>query len=171
MEASMHRQNWLTLRLLVGLNLQPLPEVSEWARELLLCNHRVVYTGNQPLSSGWAWVLRCFSRAQLFATPWTVPHQAPLSMGILPTARTLEWGAISSSRGSSWPRDRTQVSHVSCTSRQFFTTVPLTFTSVFTGALSTIALADSAAMNTGVHVPSPKRRLTRHRGRLSCERG
>ena len=115
MEASMHRQNWLTLRLLVGLNLQPLPEVSRWARELLPCNHRAVYTGNQPPSSGWAWVLRCFSCAQLFATPWTVPHQAPLSMGILPTARTLEWVAISSSRGSSWPSDWTQVSYVSCT--------------------------------------------------------
>ena len=26
-------------------------------------------------------VLSCFSRVQLFATPWTVAHQAPLSMG------------------------------------------------------------------------------------------
>ena len=26
-------------------------------------------------------VLTCFSRVQLFATPWTVAHQAPLSMG------------------------------------------------------------------------------------------
>ena len=28
-----------------------------------------------------SWVLSCFSRVQLFATPWTVAHQAPLSMG------------------------------------------------------------------------------------------
>ena len=28
-------------------------------------------------------MLSCFSRVQLFATPWTVAHQAPLSMGIL----------------------------------------------------------------------------------------
>ena len=30
---------------------------------------------------------------QLFATPWTVAHQAPLFMGIL-QARILEWVAI-----------------------------------------------------------------------------
>ena len=33
---------------------------------------------------------------QLFATPWTVAHQAPLSMGIL-QARILEWVSIPSS--------------------------------------------------------------------------
>ena len=27
-----------------------------------------------------AYVLSCFSRVQLFMTPWTVAHQAPLSM-------------------------------------------------------------------------------------------
>ena len=53
---------------------------------------------------------------QLFATPWTVACQAPLSMGIL-QARTLEWVAISFSRGSSWSRDRT---HVSCIGRWVF---------------------------------------------------
>ena len=37
--------------------------------------------------------------------------------GIL-QARILEWVAMPSSRGSSRPRDRTQVSHVSCTGRQ-----------------------------------------------------
>ena len=37
-----------------------------------------------------------------FVTPWTVAYQAPLSMGIL-QARTLEWVAIPSSRGSSHP--------------------------------------------------------------------
>ena len=40
------------------------------------------------------------SLVQLFATPWTVGHQAPLSMGIL-QARILEWVAIPFSRGSS----------------------------------------------------------------------
>ena len=44
----------------------------------------------------------CFS-----ATPWTVAHQTPLF------ARILEWVAISSSRVSSWLRDRTWVSFVS----------------------------------------------------------
>ena len=37
--------------------------------------------------------------------PWTVAHQAPLSMGIL-QARILEWVAFPFSRGSSQPRDR-----------------------------------------------------------------
>ena len=37
---------------------------------------------------------------------WTVAHQAPLSMGIL-QARILEWVAISFSKGSSQPRNRT----------------------------------------------------------------
>ena len=37
--------------------------------------------------------------------------QAPLSMGILQT-RILEWVAMPSSRGSSQPRDRTQVFHI-----------------------------------------------------------
>ena len=36
---------------------------------------------------------------QLFATPWTVAHQAPLSRGIL-QSRTLEWVAMPSFRGS-----------------------------------------------------------------------
>ena len=54
-------------------------------------------------------VLSCFSRVQLFVTPWTVAHQAPLSM---------EWVAVPSSRGSSWPRDQTHVPYVSCIGRQ-----------------------------------------------------
>ena len=52
-------------------------------------------------------VLSHFSRVRLFETLWTFVHQAPLS---ILQARILEWVAISSSRGSSQPRDRTQVS-------------------------------------------------------------
>ena len=37
--------------------------------------------------------------------------------GIL-QARILEWVALPSSRGSSWPRDRTHISYVSCIGRQ-----------------------------------------------------
>ena len=37
--------------------------------------------------------------------------------GIL-QVRTLEWVAISLSRGSSWPRDSTHISGISCTGRQ-----------------------------------------------------
>ena len=53
----------------------------------------------------------------LFATPWTVAHQAPLSMGIL-QARMMEWVAMPSFRESPQPRDQTQVS---CTEGRFFT--------------------------------------------------
>ena len=53
----------------------------------------------------------------LFVTPWTVAHQAPLAMEIL-QARILEWVAMPSSRGSSQPRDQTQVSRVA---GRFFT--------------------------------------------------
>ena len=49
------------------------------------------------------------SRVRLFATPWTVAHQAPLSKAF-PRQDILEWVAISSSRGSSPPRDWTWVS-------------------------------------------------------------
>ena len=51
------------------------------------------------------------SRVQLFATPWTVAHQAPLSMWIL-QARILECVAMLSSRRSSQPRDQTQISSI-----------------------------------------------------------
>ena len=64
------------------------------------------------------WALRCgLSRLPVsvvsdsLRAAWTVAHQAPLSMGIL-QARTLEWVAMPSSRGSSRLRDRTQVAHI-----------------------------------------------------------
>ena len=44
------------------------------------------------------------SRVQLFVTPWTIAHQAPVHR--IFQARILEWVAISSSRGSSQPRDQ-----------------------------------------------------------------
>ena len=56
----------------------------------------------------------------IVVTPWTAARQAPLSKGILP-AGIPEWVAISFSRGSSQPRDPTQVS---CTAGRFFTTEP-----------------------------------------------
>ena len=57
------------------------------------------------------------SHVQLFVMPWTAAHQDPLSIKIL-QARILEWVEIPSSRGSSPPRDRTQVFHIS---GRFFT--------------------------------------------------
>ena len=57
-------------------------------------------------------MLSHFSRVWLFVTLWTEAHQ-PSDHGTL-QARILEWVAMSSSRGSSWPRDWTHVSSVSC---------------------------------------------------------
>ena len=76
-------------------------------------------THSRSLSDG----VCVLNRARLFAPPWTVAHQAPLSMGFF-QARILEWVAISLSRGSSQPRDQTRVSCIFCTGGRFFTTEP-----------------------------------------------
>ena len=57
-------------------------------------------------------MLSCFSSVQLFATLYG-PQNLPGSSvhGIL-QARILEWVAIPFYRGSSWPRDQTQISHL-----------------------------------------------------------
>ena len=52
----------------------------------------------------------------LSATPWTTAHQAPLSMETLQSS-ILVWVAMPSSRGSSQPKDQTQVS---CIASGFF---------------------------------------------------
>ena len=59
------------------------------------------------------WV--CVNCSFLFdsVTPWTLAHQAPLSMEFTRP----EWVVIPFSRGSSWPRDPTQVS---CIAGRFF---------------------------------------------------
>ena len=55
------------------------------------------------------------SRVPLFATPWVVDHKTPLSMEF---SRQEYWVAISHSRGSSWSRDWTHVSYISCIGSQ-----------------------------------------------------
>ena len=67
-----------------------------------------------------ACVLSRFYHVQLFVTPWTVTHQALLSI----QARRLEWEAMPSSRGSSRPRVRTHVAYSSCAAGRFFTAEP-----------------------------------------------
>ena len=67
-----------------------------------------------------ACVLNC---VQLFATLWTVACQAPPPIEVL-QARILDQVAISFTRGSSWPRDWTHVSCVSCIGDGFFATEP-----------------------------------------------
>ena len=60
------------------------------------------------------------SHVQLFATPWTVACQTPLSMRI--PRQEYEWIAISFFRGSSQSKDQT---HVSCVlAGRFFPTEP-----------------------------------------------
>ena len=69
----------------------------------------VFYVDNHVVANG----MCVLTHVWLFATPWAVAHQAPCpwdSPGKTPGA-----GAIFSSRGSSWPRDRTWVS---CPGRQ-----------------------------------------------------
>ena len=60
------------------------------------------------------WVLSC---VQLIVTAWTVAHQSllPSGHGIF---QAMEWVAISYSRGSSWCRDQTCISCISCIGRQ-----------------------------------------------------
>ena len=51
-------------------------------------------------------------------TPWGVAHQIPMSMGF----SRQEWVAMSSSRGTSWPRDGTHISCGPCIASGYFTT-------------------------------------------------
>ena len=69
------------------------------------------------------WVNMCaqsLSCVQIFVTP---PHGPPGSLvhGMF-QARVVEWVTTSFSRGSSWPRDRTWVSFLSCIGSGFPTT-------------------------------------------------
>ena len=52
---------------------------------------------------------------------WSPPESSV--HGIL-QARILEWVAILFSKGSSWLRDQTHISYISCIGRQIFTTEP-----------------------------------------------
>ena len=65
-------------------------------------------------------MLSRFSCVWLFATPWVITSQAPLSMGFS-RQETLEWVAVPFSRGSSRPRNRTPISALSCIAGRFFT--------------------------------------------------
>ena len=62
--------------------------------------------------------VKLLSHVRLFATPWTVAHQAPPSMKFSRQEywstgeEWQQWVAISFSRGSSWTKGRTQVSRI-----------------------------------------------------------
>ena len=62
----------------------------------------------------WRGLLKLLSCVWLFVILWTVAYQAPASVEFSnkSTGKFLEWVVISFSRGSSRPRDRTQISHI-----------------------------------------------------------
>ena len=82
----------------------------------LLCPITALFEDHQQLPGLVCVCEYVFSHGQLFVTPWTVAHGS--SVHRISQARILEWITISSSSGSSQPRDHTRVSHVSCTGRQ-----------------------------------------------------
>ena len=69
---------------------------------------------NMPSVMGWIVFPKMLCWGRKPVTPWTIARQAPLSMEFF-QAKIPEWVAISFSRGSFQPRDRTRVS---CISRQ-----------------------------------------------------
>ena len=84
----------------------------------LSSNNNLIYSTEAQVSKALVCmcVCVCGQSCLILCDPMDCTRLAPLSMRIL-QARILEWVAISSSRGSSWLRDQTHVSCVSCISR------------------------------------------------------
>ena len=104
--------------ILIGINWKP-PQTSKtigMAKELTYnmtfsaCQMRVIQTLYYAM-------LSCFSCVWPCATLWTVAHQASLSMAF---SRQEYWSGFPclSSGESSWPRDQSYVSYVSCIGRR-----------------------------------------------------
>ena len=93
-------------------------EFSQW---LLLGTHNDLASLENSLTVSYmvdiVWKWKSLSCVWLFATPWTVPHQVPLSMEL---SRQEYWSGVPfpPPRGSSQLRDQTQVS---CMAGRFFT--------------------------------------------------
>ena len=114
-ESSAHRNvavEWVSL--------QQMPAEQLYSRQSLL----FIYFIN--LFWNWATCLRARSLqlCPTFGDPVDYGPQGSSVHGILCMARKLEWVAISSSSGSSQPRDGTRVSCVSCIAGRFFTDEP-----------------------------------------------
>ena len=62
-------------------------------------------------------MLSCFSHVPLFATLWTIAHQAPLSMGML-QVRTAGVGCCALLQGIFQTQDQIGISYISCIGRQ-----------------------------------------------------
>ena len=104
-------QNWAQLRWFSHMRLSSFHYEGYNEQFLLMMVHLCIHA-------------KLLSRVRLFVTPWTVAGQPPLSMGF---SRQEYWSGVAmpSSRGSSWPRDPTSVSCISCIAGGFFTTEPL----------------------------------------------
>ena len=88
---------------------------------------RKAFTPSPTLYWKWWWLLSCY--IECVCAQWCPAVCDPMDCslpgssvhGIIPE-RILEWVAISSSRGSSWPRGQTHISCISCAVGRFFTT-------------------------------------------------
>ena len=98
---------------------------------------------------------------------WSYNCSSPGSSvhGIL-QARILEWVAISFSRGSSCPRDRACISHVSCVAGRIFTTSSALLL-LFTCPILSYSLRPHGRQNARLPCPSPTVRACSHSCPLS----
>ena len=120
------------------------------APSLLFLSIPSLFSLSNAITCVWAQLLRC---VQFLTTPWTKACQAPRAHGILP-ARMLEWVAISSFRGSSWPRGHTHVSWVSCVGKQ--TLNPWATWGAMLLLTSTVLLFSTAARSPVASTTAPK---------------
>ena len=121
------RMRWLdSITDSVDMNLNKFQEIVKDREAWLVAVHRV--TKSQTWLSDWTKketidkeLLLCV-HAQLWLTLCNPLDYSPSGSSVhgIFQARILEWVAISSSRESSWPRDWTQVSWISCIGRQIF---------------------------------------------------
>ena len=106
--------------------------IAIWRPTLVL-----LWVGNQDIRK--QRLSHCEHRGvQMFCDPTDCSPPGSSAHGIS-QARTLEWVAISFSRGSSWPRDWILVSFVSALAGQYFTTGP-------SGCMSLQIIAEQTCM-------------------------
>ena len=90
---------------------------------------------------------------QLFVTLWTIYSPPGSFVHRILQARVLKWVAMHFSRGSSWPRDQTHVSHQPALADRFFTSVPpgklllidlckVTFEAIMNGIMTLVLVSD-----------------------------
>ena len=104
-------------------DLQDLLELTPPKDVLFIIGDWNAKVGSQEIPDERKWKVKSLSHVQLFSTPWTVAHQASLSMGF---SSQKYWSGLSfSSPGYSRPRDWTHIFLVSCISGRFFITEPL----------------------------------------------